>query len=385
MIKKKIIILTSEYPTNDNPLGGIFVKDSNLALSKYTDNDITVFYNYFISLRKVNFSNFFLFLGKKLFFKEKKIKNYFTFLISPYFNLFKLLIDRRITTRLLESYIKKNGKPDLIISHFTYPVAHTAKYIYKKFNIPYMIIEHSTGYFTNLFTHYQLNKIETSMRYAKIIITVSSFLKKKLDKIFSLKNTVTIGNVIDFEKFKITAKTKSKKIRFIVICELVKKKQIGKLLEIFNSINNKYEFHLNIVGDGLESKQLKNYVITNQLSKKISFKGTLNRNQISNLMRKVDYLISCSLIETFGISICESLSSGTPVLVLDSGGPRDFLTNKNSIFVKSFKALKVEIIKVLEKKAKTFSRKNLRSSIKKKFDPIIIARKLDFQMENLLK
>ena len=385
-MKKKIIVFPAEYPTNENPLGGIFVKELNLAFSQYSNNDIYVFYNYFLSIKKLTSNNFFYYFGTRSYFKEKKINNCFNFLISPYFNFFKLYIDRKLTENFIEKYIKLKGKPDIIICHFSFPSAYTARYIYQKFKIPYIIIEHSTGYFTNIFSNYQLKKIKIAMKDAKKVITVSSFLEKKIKQIFLAKNTETIGNVIDFENFKITKKIKNKKIRFTVICELVKKKQIYELLEVFNNIKNKNpNFHLNIIGDGSERLRLEKFVKINNLKQNITFKGILNKRKICNLIKYTDYLVSCSTIETFGISICESLASGTPVVVLDSGGPRDFLTKKNSIFVNNFKNLEREIVKILIGKTKIFSRQYLRKSIKKKFHPKIIVKKFDKLIENILR
>ena len=50
-MSKKIIILPAEYPTKDNPLAGIFTKDQ---VNMFANNgyDVTVIYNYFISLKK---------------------------------------------------------------------------------------------------------------------------------------------------------------------------------------------------------------------------------------------------------------------------------------------------------------------------------------------
>ena len=67
-MKKKIIILPAEYPTKDNPLAGIFVEDQVKMLVNH-GYDVSVFYNYFISLKKFNFKNL-----KYLFFKSKIIK-----------------------------------------------------------------------------------------------------------------------------------------------------------------------------------------------------------------------------------------------------------------------------------------------------------------------
>jgi glycosyltransferase involved in cell wall biosynthesis len=157
---------------------------------------------------------------------------------------------------------------------------------------------------------------------------------------------------------------------------LEEKKNIYNLLKIFNSLNSKnFDFRLNIVGVGTQYKKLYKYVKLNKLNQKIFFKHHLNRKNISKLFRYTDYLISCSKVETFGISICEGLASGIPLLVIDSGGPRDFLTKKNSIFVTDFKELKFQITKILQNKIKKFSRSYLRSTIKNKFSDKEIANK----------
>ena len=77
-----LIFLPTEYPTKDNQLGGIFVKDQVYAISK--KNDVTIFYNYFFPLRKINFNNFLKFFYKNFFFK--KIKFYIFILF--YFTIF---------------------------------------------------------------------------------------------------------------------------------------------------------------------------------------------------------------------------------------------------------------------------------------------------------
>jgi len=45
-------------------------------------------------------------------------------------------------------------------------------------------------------------------------------------------------------------------------------------------------------------------------------------------------LVSTSRYETFGVALAEALSCGRPVVWTDSGGPRDFLNERNSVKVK---------------------------------------------------
>lgn len=367
-MKKKIIILTSNYPKNKDDVNGIYIKDFNQALSKNSNYNVTIIHNYFKSLREISVEYFLKYFLRNDVFIKNKMNHYIHYLISPFFDFIKLYLDRKLTTKILIDYIKLNGRPDIVICQFAYPCATTANYIYDKFNIPYIIIEHSTGFFTNIYSKYQINKIKSSMMSAKKVIAVSHHLKNKLKKIFQLKNIKAIGNIIDFKTFLIEKKSKSHTKRFTIIAQLEKKKQIDRLLKVFNNINIKnFNFKLNIVGHGTQYKQLYTFVKLNALNKKVHFKYVLNRKKISKLFKHTDYLISCSSIETFGISICEGLASGTPVLAIDSGGPRDFIKKKNCLIVNNFNDLELEIIKIIQNKTKKFSRNYLRESIKKKY------------------
>ena len=194
-MKKKLLILPAEYPTNDNPLGGIFTKDQT---NMFANNgyDVTVFYNYFISLKKLKFSNlgnFFITNKIKKFKNTTEITNY---LFSTYFHFLKLKLDYYLTKKFINSYILKKGKPDLIICHFAFPTGNTAKKIFEEYNIPYIIVEHSTGYFTGVYNHYQIKVIKSALNYSTSVVAVSSFLKKKLMKMTTTKIS-TIGNIVE--------------------------------------------------------------------------------------------------------------------------------------------------------------------------------------------
>ena len=154
-MSKKIIILPAEYPTKDNPLAGIFTRDQ---ANMFANNgyDVTVIYNYFFSLRKIKFENLSNFILKKKIEKSKNITEITNLLFSTFFHKLKLQLDYYLTKKNLINYIKKKGKPDLIICHFAFPTGNTAEKIFREFNIPYIVVEHSTGYFTGLYNNFQI-------------------------------------------------------------------------------------------------------------------------------------------------------------------------------------------------------------------------------------
>jgi L-malate glycosyltransferase len=382
-VKKKILILPAEYPTNDNPLGGIFTKDQT---NMFANNgyDVTVIYNYFISLKKLKFSNLGNFFITKKIKKSKNTTEITNYLFSTYFHFLKLKLDYYLTKKLLNSYILKKGKPDLIICHFAFPTGNTAKKICEEYNIPYIIVEHSTGYFTGVYNNYQIKVIKSALNYSTSVVAVSSFLKKKLMEITTTK-ILTIGNIVEKNFFSIQKKhvVKKKKI-FLIISELVKKKQIMKLVKIFKELRNEsIKFKLNIIGTGSEYKNIINYIKLNKLEKNITIIGVKNKKQISKMLDKTDNLISCSKVETFGITIAESIAKGVPPIVLNSGGPTDFINLSNSYPVNSFNELKNKIKSVIEK-PRAFNKKKMNNFIFNKFSEKALIKKYNMLIKEII-
>jgi len=382
-VKKKILILPAEYPTNDNPLGGIFTKDQT---NMFANNgyDVTVIYNYFISLKKLKFSNLGNFFITNKIRKSKNTTEITNYLFSTYFHFLKLKLDYYLTKKFLNSYILKKGKPDLIICHFAFPTGNTAKKIFEEYNIPYIIVEHSTGYFTGVYNNYQIRVIKNALNYSTSVVAVSSFLKKKLMKMTSTKIS-TIGNIVEKNFFSVQKKyvVKKKKI-FLIISELVKKKQIMKLVKIFKELRDEsIKFKLNIIGTGPEYKNIFNYIKSNNLEKNITIIGIKNKKQISKMLDKTDYLISCSKVETFGITIAESIAKGVPPIVLNSGGPTDFINLSNSYSVNSFNELKNKIKSVIEK-PRAFNKKKMNNFIFNKFSEKALIKKYNMLIKEIV-
>ena len=382
-MKKKIIVLPAEYPTKDNPLAGIFTKDQVTMFAKNGYN-VTVLYNYFISLKKVSFKNIRNIILNSKTSNNKNLTTTVNTLFSTYFSFLKLKLDYYLTKKYLTQYIEKKGKPDLIICHFAFPTGNTAMKIYKEFDIPYIIVEHSTGYFTGLYSDYKLKIIKKALDNSILIIAVSNFLRKKLIKLTNSK-IVTLGNIVDNRFFKIENKiTNKKKVNFIIISELVKKKQVMKLVKIFNDIkNDNIKFHLNIVGDGPEYKKITKFVTSNKMEKDISILGIKNKKEISDLLNKSDYLVSCSKVETFGITIAEAIAKGVPSIVLNSGGHSDFINTSNSYLVNNFEELKNKLIEVI-KKPKKFDTLKMKNFIYDRFSEKILIKKYDNLIKKIL-
>ena len=59
----------------------------------------------------------------------------------------------------------------------------------------------------------------------------------------------------------------------------------------------------------------------------------MTKPQLRDLMLRSHSLLSPSDIETFGVSVAESIACDHPVVSRISGGPEDFVTERSGIFV----------------------------------------------------
>ena len=157
-----------------------------------------------------------------------------------------------------------------------------------------------------------------------------------------------------------------------------------KLVKIFKELRNEsIKFKLNIIGTGSEYKNIINYIKLNKLEKNITIVGVKNKKQISKMLDKTDNLISCSKVETFGITIAESIAKGVPPIVLNSGGPTDFINLSNSYPVNSFNELKNKIKSVIEK-PRAFNKKKMNNFIFNKFSEKALIKKYNMLIKKII-
>ena len=110
------------------------------------------------------------------------------------------------------------------------------------------------------------------------------------------------------------------KYGYIYVGRLEESKGIHNLLKIWKLLDEK--FILTIIGSG-NDRLLSEYSQNN-----IIFKGSLSREETLERISKSKYLIQPSLLyETFGLTIIEAMSHGTPVIGLNIGTRSDFIND----------------------------------------------------------
>lgn len=218
-------------------------------------------------------------------------------------------------------------RPDIIILQMALPQGLAV--IPFRFFKKYIVLEHSKNVF------WGLNRILSKIVYklSSGNYAVSSFQKEELENKLKIKISGIIPNPIFKHNYEIKNKINN---RVIFIGTITDGKDPILILETAKLLN---DIEFIFIGRNFNDNYFKKFMeIANSL-KNVKYLGALSNDKVLEEISKSDFLISTSKYETFGIAIVEALSLGKPVIWTDSGGPRDFLNERNSILVKERNAI----------------------------------------------
>jgi glycosyltransferase involved in cell wall biosynthesis len=338
-----ILLIVSWYKTPHNPVTGTFFEEQARMFQK-RGHQVGVLYPH----HEIRF------LGNTRFNNEstaqtivdKGLPTMYSFTQSlvaktEYPTQIDLFIVNRSAYKTYKNYVKQHGKPDIIHAHSTLYAGVVARYLSKIENIPYFLTKHFTGWIL-------LEKMQIHQSFGSLLkgiisdsqktFIVSHFYKEELLKrfTFSDKQVEVVPNIVN-SLFCENGKTitLNNDFHLLVIGYLVERKNhltLFKAIDILRKAGKQIILH--VVGNGVYENTLKNFVKDNELDANIIFHGLLDRDEVLKLTQQSHILISASLFETFGVNLIEALAVGRPVVALDSGGPRDIVTEKDGILLK---------------------------------------------------
>lgn len=169
------------------------------------------------------------------------------------------------------------------------------------------------------------------VRNANGIIAVSRVLKKETSH-----NAVIIGNPYRNHLFTNLNQKKSKD--FVFLGRLVSSKGVDMALQLLSILLKEnsakgQSFHLSIIGDGPERKNLESMVKELAIIKNVSFEGMLEGEELVNCLNKHKYILIPSRgIEGFGNIALEGMACGCLPIVSDAGGLVDAVGEAGIIF-----------------------------------------------------
>lgn len=163
------------------------------------------------------------------------------------------------------------------------------------------------------------------------VVFVSENAYKGVERLFNTKlpHALVINNPINTVKIQNLAEMNPiiyNEFTCVVVGSLTNRKGQSRLLySMGRLLQEKYCFHLYLIGEGSEENSLKELAHILSISEYVHFMG-FQRNPYA-YMKNANLLISSSISEGYPLVSCEALSLGLPILATNCSGNRDVLQN----------------------------------------------------------
>ncbi|MCP3031464.1 glycosyltransferase [Halobacillus sp. A1] len=326
---KKILVITTMYPSKSNKTFGIFVKNQVEELRKHSSTvDVSAILDDKTS-------------------KLHVILKYFKWIM---YTLFLLLT--------------KGRKYDLVHAHYAFPSGWLGLLFKKLLGVKLVVTCHGGDIDKmakiNKFTHNQTKKI---LNGADHVIAVGEGLKEDIINDFSVsESSITVMSMgINRQVFKPTPKNEARRSldmtdsskHILFVGNIISAKGIEELIEAFKLLKQEDDrLSLQLVG------QPKQEAFLNKLKQKIhdehiegvTFHGALSQKEVAVWMAAADVFVLPSYIEGFGLVAVEAMSCHTPVVATKVGGLQYLLDESLGVLVppRDSAALKGAIKNVME-------------------------------------
>jgi len=333
-----ILIIPSWYPSDDNPIAGIFIHQQAKALKK-EGHDVVVLAITQARYPKPLYEE--LYEGVQVFrqeigfeaegrsFLKKKIdgvkyrKMWLTGMRDDYCAAY-------------ENICKQRFIPDIIHVHALWPAGLGAAQISKKYKIPFVITEHSEEYARDskrklIRTPGMLPLVLRPVAHkASAYIAVSHAFARRLEELGLADSVKVVPNVVPDRESVEPYPEVSGRISFVHVSQAGPAKNLEMLLDAVKVLSKKRsDFLLTIAGVGESTDALiEKAKQTGLFETYVKFLGKVDPSGVNDLLDKYMFGVISSKSETFSVFAAECLMAGRPVLSTRCGGPEDFLNAK---------------------------------------------------------
>ena len=324
--KFKILFLPCWYPTKDNPIAGIFIKQHAEAVSFY--HDVTVLYVY-----PGNKTRKFYDVSDEI---EEDIRTIRINYKSSSIRKIDYLIELGLLFLYFYKLVRKGGKPDIIHAH-GYLLGIPAVILRTFYGMPVIITEHWDGFPRHMLNFGARVRARFAMNRAQTILPVSKNLEESI-KSYGIKNKFRIvPNTVNTEMFHTSfRKEKGEREQKVIlfIGRLVSIKGVFYLLKALAKLKQKrQDFLLDIIGDGSDRKKHEELAKRLGLNALVRFCGVKSNVEVAKFMRRSDFFVLPSLGETFGVVYIEAMASGLPIVATNVSGIPEIVNKDTGILV----------------------------------------------------
>ena len=239
---------------------------------------------------------------------------------------------------------REGWMPDLVQLNVIQKQGLLALWLKRRYGIPYVIIEHWTGYLPQNMSvqphGWHTRFMKNICRNAEVVMPVSNQLMQAMQVLgFQAKRWEKIDNVVDDFFFEPKAecrdpKTKRKTLLNITCFDEPHKNVKGLLRAAKRLSEKRQDWQLVLVGTGVDYEDVRSYADTLQFPERLlRWTGELTPLQVAEEFDKADLFVLSSRFENAPVVISESLAKGVPVIATKVGGIPEMVDEHCGILV----------------------------------------------------
>lgn len=235
--------------------------------------------------------------------------------------------------------------PDVVQLNVIQKQGLLAMWLKKRYKIPYVIIEHWSGYLPENGQYMQMSRLKRTLyeriaAKASMILTVSDRHAQAMqDCGIRNEHWGRTNNVVEdffFEETPPSKDAKQKtKILLHISCFDERAKNVKGLLRAAKTLSEKrQDWLLVLVGTGVDYKEVRAYAQSLDIPKGLlEWTGELTPREVSETFEKADAFVLSSLYENAPVVISESIAKGVPVIATRVGGIPEMVNEQCGILV----------------------------------------------------
>jgi glycosyltransferase involved in cell wall biosynthesis len=231
----------------------------------------------------------------------------------------------------------KFQKPDIVHLNIVYPLGIWAYWLKKRYKIPYVITENSSGFHVTSDHAYPkpiLKLCQRIIKNANYILPVSLNLKENLKLLNPSGQFDIISNVVDENLFISTDSKSTTNKRLIHISTGVDEiKNLTGMIHVMHELKSQNcTITLDIVSDG-DIEYARKLASDLKLDNVVTFHSTKTTIEIAEMIQASDALLMFSNYENFPCVIAEAMMCGKPVISSNVNGIPEHVHEFNGVLV----------------------------------------------------
>lgn len=225
-----------------------------------------------------------------------------------------------IAGSMLDEYVAKYGKPDIIHAHCAKWAGYAAMLAARKYGIGYVITEHmpvmnyEEEFGPAPSNTWQIGLLKEAYHEAAMVIPVAEELVEQTACYFGRDyRWKAVSNVIDTDFFHYVERSAPKPFKFVCPALFTERKGYDVLLAAFDQMKEK-QVELHIAGSGTDSERMRRMVDGCKAKDRVILHGALDKEGMRSLYGECHAVALATRSEVQPLALLEAMSTGIPYI-----------------------------------------------------------------------